>query len=170
MQTLLALNWKMNKTPTEARSWAEELTAKYAPRTGRHMLTAHDLANEARRGELFRDLSVTQTEVLIEHRPALSQARISLRRRTPAGGVEHVSTQVTTDPASDVPPSVQVLLAALQLARPGESLLVRRASRVAQALWHKPERALRPGVHAALARARDRAAGEGLEVQFLGTD
>lgn len=28
--TLLALNWKMNKTPTEARSWCEELKEKYA--------------------------------------------------------------------------------------------------------------------------------------------
>ena len=34
MQTLLALNWKMNKTPTEARSWAEELKEKYAPVEG----------------------------------------------------------------------------------------------------------------------------------------
>ena len=34
MQTLLALNWKMNKTPTEARSWAEELREKYAPADG----------------------------------------------------------------------------------------------------------------------------------------
>ncbi len=32
--TLLALNWKMNKTPTEARSWAEELKEKYAPAEG----------------------------------------------------------------------------------------------------------------------------------------
>ena len=28
MQTLLALNWKMNKTPAEARAWAEELSEK----------------------------------------------------------------------------------------------------------------------------------------------
>lgn len=28
--TLLALNWKMNKTPTEARSWCDELKEKYA--------------------------------------------------------------------------------------------------------------------------------------------
>lgn len=33
-KTLLALNWKMNKTPTEARSWAEELKEKYAPVDG----------------------------------------------------------------------------------------------------------------------------------------
>lgn len=33
-KTLLALNWKMNKTPTEARSWAEELKEKYAPVEG----------------------------------------------------------------------------------------------------------------------------------------
>ena len=32
--TLLALNWKMNKTPTEARAWAEELKEKYAPAEG----------------------------------------------------------------------------------------------------------------------------------------
>ncbi|WP_291426886.1 triose-phosphate isomerase [Deinococcus sp.] len=32
--TLLALNWKMNKTPTEARAWAEELKEKYAPVDG----------------------------------------------------------------------------------------------------------------------------------------
>lgn len=32
--TLLALNWKMNKTPSEARSWAEELKEKYAPVEG----------------------------------------------------------------------------------------------------------------------------------------
>ncbi|GAA5504118.1 triosephosphate isomerase [Deinococcus xinjiangensis] len=32
--TLLALNWKMNKTPSEARSWAEELKEKYAPAEG----------------------------------------------------------------------------------------------------------------------------------------
>lgn len=29
MKTLLALNWKMNKTPSEARSWAHELSEKY---------------------------------------------------------------------------------------------------------------------------------------------
>lgn len=32
--TLLALNWKMNKTPSEARSWAEDLKEKYAPAEG----------------------------------------------------------------------------------------------------------------------------------------
>ena len=29
MRDLLALNWKMNKTPSEARSWAAELTERY---------------------------------------------------------------------------------------------------------------------------------------------
>ncbi|WP_034384172.1 triose-phosphate isomerase [Deinococcus sp. YIM 77859] len=28
-RTLLALNWKMNKTPTEAREWARELASRY---------------------------------------------------------------------------------------------------------------------------------------------
>ncbi|WP_221088841.1 triose-phosphate isomerase [Deinococcus aquaedulcis] len=31
MQNLLALNWKMNKTPTEARAWAQELAGKLSP-------------------------------------------------------------------------------------------------------------------------------------------
>lgn len=34
MQTLLALNWKMNKTPSEARSWAHELSEKYEQVSG----------------------------------------------------------------------------------------------------------------------------------------
>ena len=34
MTILLALNWKMNKTPTEARSWAQQLREKYAPADG----------------------------------------------------------------------------------------------------------------------------------------
>ena len=34
MKTLLALNWKMNKTPSEARSWAHELSEKYEPVPG----------------------------------------------------------------------------------------------------------------------------------------
>jgi triosephosphate isomerase len=31
VQNLLALNWKMNKTPGEARAWAEELSGKLEP-------------------------------------------------------------------------------------------------------------------------------------------
>ncbi|GHF70369.1 triose-phosphate isomerase [Deinococcus ficus] len=34
MTILLALNWKMNKTPTEARAWAEDLKDRYAPVDG----------------------------------------------------------------------------------------------------------------------------------------
>lgn len=34
MKTLLALNWKMNKTPTEARVWCEELTRDYSAKKG----------------------------------------------------------------------------------------------------------------------------------------
>ncbi|MFC4425485.1 triose-phosphate isomerase [Deinococcus navajonensis] len=33
-RTLLALNWKMNKTPTEAQAWAQDLAAAYAPAEG----------------------------------------------------------------------------------------------------------------------------------------
>ena len=38
--------------------------------------------------------------------------------------------------------------------QPGERLLVRRASKIAQALWQRPERALLPAAHARLAQAR----------------
>ena len=31
MKTLLALNWKMNKTPSEARAWAEDLAERLEP-------------------------------------------------------------------------------------------------------------------------------------------
>ena len=31
MKTLLALNWKMNKTPSEARAWAEDLAERLSP-------------------------------------------------------------------------------------------------------------------------------------------
>ncbi|WP_291425250.1 ribonuclease H [Deinococcus sp.] len=146
------------------------LNARSTPRTGRHMLTAHQLANEARRGERPRDPVAAPTELLIDHRSPLAQARISLRRRGSSEQLETVTREVRTDPNSDIPPSVQVLLAALQLAQPGESLMIRRASRIAQALWHRPERALRPAVNATLIEARQRASGQGLEILFLGTD
>lgn len=154
----------------EALAKGTVLHARYTPRTGRHLLTAHALANDARRGTLTAGLNLAQTDVLIDHRPALREARVTLRRRNEAGQTERVTALVQMDAASEVPPSVQALLAALNLAQPGEFLTIRRASRVAQALWHKPERALRSALHAHLVRARENAARQGVTVQFMGAD
>jgi hypothetical protein len=140
------------------------LRVAYAPRTRRHMLAAHDLANDARRGLTTPATTEAHADVLIEQRPAVPEARVSLRRHG-----ERVTAHVNLDPLSDVPPSAQALLAAVTLARPGEVLFVRRASKVAQALWQRPERALLPGAHALLALARQTADGLGVQVQFQKT-
>ncbi|KEF33881.1 ribonuclease H [Deinococcus sp. RL] len=147
----------------EAGARAVALRVTYAPRTRRHMQAAHDLANAARRGLPPPALPGPQAEVLIEQRPALTEARVSLRRPG-----ERVTAHIPLDPLSDVPPSAQALLAAVTLARPGEHLLVRRASKLAQALWHRPDRALLPAAHTALAQARQAADGQGVQVQFQG--
>ncbi|WP_194165312.1 ribonuclease H family protein [Deinococcus terrestris] len=147
----------------EAEARGVALRVGYTPRTRRHMLSAHDLANAARRGLSVPALEGPQAEVLIEQRPAVPEARVSLRRPG-----ERVTAHVPLDPLSDVPPSAQALLAAITLARPGEHLTVRRASKLAQALWQRPERALLPGAHSALAQARQAADGQGVEVQFQG--
>jgi len=140
------------------------LRVEYVPRTRRHMLAAHDLANDARRGVTSPAAAGAHADVLIEQRPSVPEARVSLRRHG-----ERVTALVNLDPLSDVPPSAQALLAAVTLARPGEVLLVRRASKLAQALWQRPERALLPGAHARLAEARQAADGLGVQVQFQQT-
>lgn len=148
----------------EAAARGVGLRVQYAPRTRRHMLAAHDLANNARRGLSAPQSGEQYADVLIEQRPAVPEARVSLRRHG-----ERVTALVNLDPHSDMPPSVQALLAAVTLARPGELLLVRRASKVAQALWQRPERALRPAAHAELTQARQAADGLGVQVEFQGT-
>ncbi|EYB69328.1 hypothetical protein DEIPH_ctg008orf0042 [Deinococcus phoenicis] len=160
--------WLLSDLAREVQDEAETrgvaLRVTYVPRTRRHMLTAHDLANDARRGRTTPTASGPHADVLIEQRPALPEARVSLRRHG-----ERVTAHVNLDPLSDVPPSAQALLAAVTLARPGEVLLVRRASKVAQALWQRPERALLPAAHALLSRARQVADGLGVQVEFQGT-
>ncbi|AAF10036.1 MULTISPECIES: RNase H family protein [Deinococcus] len=146
----------------EAGQRGVALRAVYAPRTRRHMLTAHDLANDARKGSTTPGQLLPHADVLIEQRPALPEARVSLRRSG-----ERVSALVPLDPLSETPPSAQALLAAVTLAQPGERLLVRRASKIAQALWQRPERALLPAAHARLAQARAQAEASGVEVEFL---
>ncbi len=147
----------------EAQERGVALRVDYVPRTRRHMLSAHALANDARRGLGTPGLDAAQADVLIEQRPALPEARVSLRRSG-----ERVTAHVSLDPLSEVPPSAQALLAAVGLAQPGEVLLVRRASKVAQALWQRPERALRPAAQATLVTARQAAEASGIQVEFLG--
>nr|WP_255639183.1 ribonuclease H [Deinococcus betulae] len=139
------------------------LRVRYAPRTRRHMMTAHLLANDARRGLGTPGLLGARSDVVIEQRAAGGEARVSLRREG-----ERVTAHVPLDFASEVPPSAQALLAAVGLALPGEVLVVRRASKVAQALWQRPERALRPTAQALLQGARRAADESGVQVEFLG--
>ncbi|MFC4426619.1 ribonuclease HI [Deinococcus navajonensis] len=140
------------------------LRVGYVPRTRRHMLTAHELANDARRGSGGSGLPGPDVaDVLIEQRAGQPAARVSLRRRT-----ERVTAHVPFDPLSAVPPSVQALLAAVSLAQPQEILAVRRASKIAQALWLKPERALRDQAQAEIVQARQHADEHGVQVQFQG--
>lgn len=146
----------------EAQERAVALRVGYAPRTRRHMLTAHDLANEARRGLKGVGMLGARSDVLIEHRSGWTEARVSLRR-----GGERVTALVPLDLHSEVPPSAQALLAAVGLAQPGEALTVRRASRVAQALWQRPERALRSAAQSQLQLARQVADASGVQVEFL---
>lgn len=146
----------------EAQTRGVGLQAAYVPRTRRHMLTAHALANEARKGgggSLAAPLPYA--DVVIEQRPALPEARVSLRRSG-----ERVSALVPLDPLSETPPSAQALLAALALAQPNERLVVRRASKVAQALWQRPERALLPSAYRRIAGARAQAEAQGVVVEF----
>lgn len=145
---------------TEERGVA--LWVVYAPRTRRHMLSAHDLANGARRGVGGVPAGV-QADVLIEHRPGWAEARVSLRRAS-----ERVTALVALDPLSEVPPSAQALMAAVGLAQPGEVIVVRRASKVAQALWLRPERALRAEAQSLLLSARQAALDSGVQVEFQG--
>lgn len=145
----------------EAEARGVALRVGYAPRTRRHMLAAHDLANEARRGQAGGSPG-PRSDVLIEHDAAWQEARVSLRREA-----ERVHARIPLDPEGEVPPSAQALLAAVALARPGEALLVRRASHVAQALWQRPERALRDAPRTLLRAARDAADAAGVTVEFL---
>ena len=77
-----------------------------------------------------------------------------------------MSAYVALDPLSQTPPSAQALLAAIALAQPGERLLVRRAGKLAQALWQRPERALLPAAHTQLCGVRAWAEAQGVVVEF----
>lgn len=157
----------------EAASRSIPLRVRYASRRARHLQQAHELANEARRGEGgglsggAGALALSQAEVVLVQKPAQSCGWVGLRRGTAGGRAERVSTQVALRLDSEMPPSVQLLLAAVALARPGETVQIRRASKLAQAMWKSPRRALRPGVQEELARMQQWAAEQGIGTVFV---
>ena len=123
------------------------LRVAYAERTRRHMRYAHDLANAARRGE-WREreqLFHQPAEISLELREGGTLARLALRRSG-----ERVTAEVPLSPLDTLPPSAQALLAAVKLAQSGETLRVRRASKLARALWDNPQRSLLPEAQAKL--------------------
>ena len=142
-----------------ARNIALQLS--YAPRTRRHMRAAHDLANAARLGQHSGPLTAQHAEVSLDLREGSTLARILLRRSG-----ERVTAEVPLDPLDPLPPSAQALLAAVALARGGETLRVRRASKLARALWNNPLRSILPGAQAQLLAARAQADGAGVVVEF----
>lgn len=141
---------------------AVTLRLSYAPRTRRHMVSAHELSNDARKG-ILSDLRSEWAEIVIEQRPGWSTARIRLRRQS-----ERVAQELPLEPLSVVPPSAQALLAALRLVQPGEKVQIRRASKLAQALWLSPARALREQALTQLSQARAQADAAGIVVEFIG--
>lgn len=147
---------------------AERGTVLHLAREGRdrrHMRTAHELANEARRaapGTVLSDGETVQVaEALIVQTPWRAEAVVTLRR---VG--ERVRLDMPLNPAAPLPPSAQALLGAVELAQQGEVLLLRRASALAQAIWEKPLRALEGEARAAVQAARDRAEVLGITVLF----
>jgi ribonuclease HI len=135
-------------------------------RERRHMRTAHELANEARKAAPGAPLSTDQAtrvnaEALIVQTPWRAEATVTLRR---AG--ERVQLDLPLDPAAPLPPSAQALLGAVGLAQQGEVLLLRRASALAQAIWEKPLRALEGEAREAVQVARQAAEELGITVLF----
>ncbi len=148
---------------------AERGTALHLARESRerrHMRSAHELANEARKAEPGTPLSTDQAtqitaEALIVQTPWRAEAVVTLRR---VG--ERVRLDLPLDPAAPLPPSAQALLGAVGLAQEGEVLLLRRATALAQAIWEKPLRALEGEARAAVEAAKAQAKALGVTVLF----
>ncbi|MFC6618186.1 ribonuclease HI [Deinococcus radiophilus] len=137
------------------------LRMKYVPRHRRHMRSAHDLANAARLGQHTGPLTHDAAEVSLELREGSQLARVALRRPG-----ERVTAEVPLDPLDPLPPSAQALLAAVSLGTQGETLRIRRVSKLARALWENPQRTLLPAAQAELIQAREQAEGLGVVVEF----
>lgn len=157
-----------------------ELQIDYESRNQRHMQRAHQLANVARKAPRQPASSASQvgshslnslhslasqTDVLLEQKKGCQLARISLRRPSDKRS-ERLIAQLRLDLSSSVPPSLQVLLAAVRLLRPNENALIRRSSKLARALWDKPERALLPDLRQLLEERRAWAKAHGLCIEL----
>lgn len=151
----------------EAQARQIGLWVRYAARQARHMQQAHQLANEARRGSTLSPLPTGLTEVVLEHRPALAYGWVNLRRGVAGGLAERVTTQVPLQQDTERPPSVQLLLAAVAQAQAGETLHIRRASKLAQAMWDSPRRALREALRAELEQAQAWANAQEIRLVFV---
>lgn len=132
-----------------------------ARRERRHMQAAHTLANDARLERPSLPPPGPHAEVNLSHAPWRDSAVVTLRR---AG--ERVSAEVPRLPGDALAHSVRALLTAVQLARPGETLIISHASKLAAALWDKPNRALPGDAQAALLAARAEAAENAVLVIF----
>lgn len=132
-----------------------------AKRDRRHMQAAHTLANDARLERVSLPPPGPHAEVNLTHAPWRDSAVVTLRR---AG--ERVSAEVPRDQQDALARSVRALLIAVQLARPGETLIISHASKLAAALWDKPSRALPGSAQEALRAARAEAGEKAVQVLF----
>ncbi|WP_293915201.1 RNase H family protein [Deinococcus sp.] len=145
----------------EAEAQGIELRLERARRERRHMQLAHTLANDAR---LERSTVLPQghhAEVNLTHAPWRDSAVVTLRR---AG--ERISAQVPQTVGDPLARSVRALITAVGLARPGETLVVTHASRLAAALWEKPHRALPGAAQDAVQSAKAQAGTREIQVIF----
>ncbi|GGR25304.1 ribonuclease H family protein [Deinococcus ruber] len=145
----------------EAAERGTELRLHRASRERRHMRAAHDLANEARRDQTGREPAPVHAEALIVQAPWRASATITLRRQG-----EKVTLELPLDPAAPLPSTAQALLGAVALAQPGETLLIRRASKLARAIWEKPQRALEGAAREAVQAGRHAVQERGITVLF----
>ncbi|TSA83691.1 ribonuclease H-like domain-containing protein [Deinococcus detaillensis] len=134
----------------EAEARQIELHLARASRERRHMQTAHALANDARLERSSTAAPSPHAEVNLSHAPWRDSAVVTLRRSG-----ERVSAEVPREPDDPLARSVRALLVAVQLASPGETLIVSHASKLAVALWQNPKRALLGAAQEHLMTARE---------------
>ncbi len=145
----------------EAEARRIELHLARAGRERRHMRAAHLLANDARLERVSAAPLGSHAEVNLTHAPWRDSAVVTLRR---AG--ERVSAEVRSETGDPLARSVRALLTAVQLAHPGETLVISHASKLAAALWEKPGRALPGAAQEALLSARAEAGARAVQVLF----
>ena len=132
-----------------------------ARRERRHMQSAHALANDARLERLPAPQLGPHAEVNLTHAPWRDSAVVTLRRPG-----ERISAEVPRELGDPLARSVRALLIAVQLAQPGETLLVLHASKLAAALWDKPGRALPGAAQSAVQGVKREAESRAVEVVF----